>query len=79
MLISATRHYIDQKNEKMRKAGPNFKSGPCNNKTDPIQISDLFRLCPPPPVRYAPPDTDHVSLHSKSLCKNFARASGACK
>ena len=31
---------------------------------------------PPPPVRYAPLVTEHVSLHSKSLCKNMARASG---
>ena len=29
-----------------------------------------------PPVRYAPPVTDHVPLHSKSSCKNMARASG---
>ena len=36
---------------------------------------DLFRLCPPP-LCYAPPDTEHVPLHSKSLCKNMARASG---
>ena len=26
-----------------------------------------------------PPVTEHVSLHSKSLCKNIARASGGCK
>ena len=31
---------------------------------------------PPPPVRYAPPVREHVPLHSKSLCKNMARASG---
>ena len=42
-----------------------------------VQKTDLFRLCPP--VRYAPPVTEHVSLHSKSLCKNIARASGGCK
>ena len=41
--------------------------------------SDLFRLCPPLPVHFAPPVTDHVSLHSKSLYKNMARASGGCK
>ena len=29
-----------------------------------------------PPVRYGHPDTEQVSLHSKSLCKNMARASG---
>ena len=40
--------------------------------------SDLFRLCPPPPPQYVmrPPVTEHVPLHSKSLCKNMARASG---
>ena len=40
--------------------------------------SDLFRFCPPPPqyVMSLPPITQHVSLHSKSLCKNMARASG---
>ena len=38
---------------------------------------DLFRLCPPPPpVLYAPPVTEHVELHIKSLCKNMTRASG---
>ena len=33
---------------------------------------------PPPPPQYVmlPPVTEHVSLHSKSLCKNIARASG---
>ena len=29
-----------------------------------------------PPVPYAPPFTEHVSLHGISLCKNMARASG---
>ena len=29
-------------------------------------------LCTPPP----PPVTEHVSLHSKSLCKNMVRACG---
>ena len=29
-----------------------------------------------PPVRYASPVTDNVSLHGKSLWKNAARASG---
>ena len=43
-----------------------------------IFLVDLFRLSPPPPppVRYALPVTEHVLLHSKSLCKNVARASG---
>ena len=36
---------------------------------------DLFRLFPLR-VRYAPPVTVHVPLHSKSLQKNMARASG---
>ena len=32
---------------------------------------------PPPRPQYVPtPVTEHVSLHSKSLCKNVARASG---
>ena len=44
-----------------------------------IVFLDQFHLCPPPPVRYAPPVTEHVSLNSKSLCKNMARASGGCK
>ena len=36
-----------------------------------------FPFVPPPPVRYAPPVTEHVPLLiSKSLCKNKARASG---
>ena len=30
----------------------------------------------PPLVRFAPPVTEHVPLHSKSLCKNMARATG---
>ena len=34
---------------------------------------DLFPFVPP--VRYAPPVTEHVSLH----CKNIARPSGGCK
>ena len=41
----------------------------------------IFSVCttpPPPPPQYVmrPPVTEHVSLHSKSLCKNIARASG---
>ena len=41
------------------------------------KFRDLFRLCPPPPpVRYDPSVTEHVPLHSKSLCKNIARGSG---
>ena len=43
-----------------------------------IIFSDLFLLCPPQYVML-PPVTEHVSLHSKSLCKNIARASGGCK
>ena len=43
----------------------------------------IFSVCapPPPPPQYVmlPPVTEHVSLHSKSLCKNIARASGGCK
>ena len=47
-----------------------------------VENWDLFRAPPPPPrVRYAPPVTQHVSLHCKSICKNKARASGegGCK
>ena len=29
-----------------------------------------------PPVRYAPPVTEHVPLHSKSVGKDMERASG---
>ena len=29
-----------------------------------------------PPVRYAPPDTEHVSIPGKSLCRNMVRGSG---
>ena len=32
-----------------------------------------------PSVRYAPPVTEHVPLHSKPLCKNMARSSDGCK
>ena len=35
-----------------------------------------FTFVPLPPVCYAPPVSEHVPLHSKSLCKNMARASG---
>ena len=39
---------------------------------------DLFRLCPP--IRFfAPPDTEHVSLHSKSLCKKIWHVRRGCK
>ena len=40
----------------------------------------ILSVCPPP-VCYAPPTpvTKYVSLHSKSLCKDMARASWACK
>ena len=41
---------------------------------------DLFRLCPPPPPppQYVmqPQFTEHVPLHSISLCKNMAREFG---
>ena len=40
---------------------------------------DLFRLCPPPHYVMRSPFTEHVSLHSKSLCKNIERESGGCK
>ena len=36
----------------------------------------MHRLCPPPPVRWAPPVTEHVPLQTESLCQNMARASG---
>ena len=39
-----------------------------------LPMWDLLRLYPP--VRYARPVTEHVSLRVKSLCKNMARASG---
>ena len=40
-----------------------------------------FPFVPPPPPQYVmlPQVTEHVSLHSKSLCKNIARSSGGCK
>ena len=40
-----------------------------------IHNLDLFRLCPPP-ESYAPPVTEHVTLHGNSLFKNKARESG---
>ena len=42
----------------------------------------IFSVCAPPPppphppVCYDAPVAEHVPLHSKSLCKNMARASG---
>ena len=33
----------------------------------------------PPQYVMRPPVTEYVSLHSKSLCKNIARASRGCK
>ena len=39
------------------------------------KVRRIFSVCAPPP----PPVTEHVPLHSKSLCKNMARASGGCK
>ena len=38
----------------------------------------IFSVCAPQYVM-CPPVTEHVPLHSKSLCKNIARASGGCK
>ena len=38
----------------------------------------IFYVCAPQYVML-PPVTEHVSLHSKSLCKNIVRASGGCK
>ena len=38
-----------------------------------VDISDLFRLYP---STLCAPVTEHVSLHSKSLCENITRASG---
>ena len=40
-----------------------------------IKIRDLFRLCPTQNVMRVQV-TENVSLHSNSLCKNMARASG---
>ena len=48
-------------------------------KSEIIECSDLFRVCPPPQSTVCAPVTEHVPLHSKSLCKNIARASGGCK
>ena len=39
----------------------------------------IFTVCAPPPVRYAPPVTEQVPLHSKSPSKNKAGASEGCK
>ena len=39
-----------------------------------LGITDQFCLCPQYVMR--PPVTEHVPLHSKSLCENMARASG---
>ena len=41
----------------------------------------IFSVCAPPPPPYImrPQVTEHVPLHSKSLCKNMARVSGGCK
>ena len=51
------------------------KTGEAQTEKDP----EYFPFVPPPPVRYATPVTDHVSLHSKALRKNMGRASGDCK
>ena len=44
-------------------------------------IKKIFGSFPFVPPQYVMllPVTEHVSLHSKSLCKNIARASGGCK
>ena len=41
----------------------------------------ILSVCAPPPPQYVmlPPVREHVSLHTKSLCKNMARASRGCK
>ena len=48
-------------------------------QTEMTPFLDLFSLCPPPQYVMRPPVSEHVSLHSKSLSKNMARASGGCK
>ena len=55
--------------------------GRCIFVTDDIFLIGSFPFVPPPPPQYVmrPPVTEHVPLHSKSLCKNIARASGGCK
>ena len=45
-------------------------------KNEAIEAVDRISFVPPPPVRYAPPVTEHVPLHGISSCKNMARASG---
>ena len=47
-------------------------------QTSDINYLGSFPFVPPQYVML-PPVTEHVSLHSKSLCKNIARASGGCK
>ena len=48
----------------------------CFTSLQLIHFSDIFRLSPPQYVMRAPPVTVHVPLHTKSLCKNMACASG---
>ena len=52
-----------------------------SNIVTPILELSKFGSFPflPPQYVLLPPVTEHVSLHSKSLCKNIARASGGCK
>ena len=40
------------------------------------EICRIFSVCAPPQSVMRPPVTEHVPLHSKSSCKNIARASG---
>ena len=50
-------------------------------KENPAVEEKKFGSFPFVPPQYVmrPPVTEHVSLHSKSLCKVIARASGGCK
>ena len=44
------------------------------------QYFESFPFVPPPPSTLCPPSvTEHVPLHSRSLCRNMARASEGCK
>ena len=54
-------------------SGKNFEIFFCPRPA--YERPDLFRLCPP--VHYASPFIYHVPLHSPSLRKNMARASGS--
>ena len=41
-----------------------------------IEFPNLFRSCPPPPVRYTPPFTESVPLHGKLLYKLYGMCVG---